>query len=67
MITKKMLENKLKLWDIQGFSQFLEDLAAYKTDKSLLQFADVLKKLYKAKLEEINDKENKFKQTKLKL
>lgn len=56
---KERAEAKLKLWDTPGFSQFLHDLAVYMDNSTLITFSEVLRKQYKAKLEE---EKTKFKQ-----
>lgn len=66
-IERDRLEVKLKLWETQGFSQFLQDLAFYKTDPEITRYADELKKLYQLRIKEIDDEGSKFKQTKLEL
>lgn len=64
---EQRLTNKLALWDIPGFSQFVEDLAETigpLTD--IRRQVEVLRKLYTAKLEDMKPV-SKFKQTKLPL
>lgn len=61
------LKNKLALWDTQGFSQFVADLALYKDDSSIQFHTETLKRLYKSRLDEITEEESKFKQGKLEL
>lgn len=60
------LRNKLALWDVPGFNQFIADLACYIDIIDVQVQVDVLKKLYKTRLEEMQPKP-KFKQTKLPL
>lgn len=62
------LENKLKLWDTPGFSQFLEDLQQVMGyNSTLLKATQLLKREYKERLKEVEEKKNKFKQGKLPL
>lgn len=64
-VKKERIEAKLKLWDTQGFSQFLEDLIQYCDIIDLRSSIKAIKKGYEADLMEINNKNSKFKQTKL--
>jgi len=62
---KYKLENKLKLWDTPGFLDFLDDLREQIRECNIGGSYIVLKRLYKAELEKINEKESKYKQGKL--
>lgn len=64
---KHRLENKLRLFDTPGFSQFVGDLGIYLGNRDIHRFADVLKKLYTKQLKEIEEKDSKFKQGELEL
>lgn len=62
------LETRLKLWETPGFSGFLQDLIDY-TEPScpLRNNIDAVKRIYQVHLQELKDKEGKFKQGKLEL
>lgn len=66
-VEKERIEAKLKLWDTPGFSQFLQDLALFKTDPDIEGFSNNLKTMYSLRLKELEEEGNKFKQTKLDL
>lgn len=66
-LEKERIEAKLKLWDTPGFSQFLEDFAVYLDLLDLSLGAQVLKRSYLSRLQEIKEAESKFKQGKLDL
>jgi hypothetical protein len=60
------LEAKLRLWDTPGFSQFVNDLSGM-TPWGCTKEADRLKLMYLRQLEDLKEKESKFKQGKLDL
>lgn len=65
---RHILENKLRLWETPGFSQFLNDLNAYiGIEADVVGNSKTLKRLYENKLKELDEKDNKFKQTELDL
>lgn len=66
-LEKERIEAKLKLWDTPGFNQFLNDFATYLDLFDLPLGAQVLKRSYLGRLEEIKEAESKFKQGKLDL
>jgi len=65
-IEKERIEAKLKLWETPGFSQFVADLDPFMPFGCIFQVHN-LKKIYQKKLQEIEEKESKFKQGKLEL
>ncbi len=65
---KERLLAKLKFWETPGFAQFIDDLDRYKGKVfNILGSVEALKRIYKSKIKEIEDRENKFKQGKLPL
>lgn len=58
------LQNKLALWEVPGFSQFIADLARQIDIVDVQTQVDALKNTYKRRLEEMQPK-SKFSQPKL--
>lgn len=66
-VEKERLEAKLRLWETPGFSQFLEDLKYQLDNPIVLEATLVIKLMYQHDLQELKEKETKFKQGKLDL
>lgn len=63
-IHEERLKQKLALWDIPGFFNFINDLQAIMSETDIMSQVQGLKRKYKEELKEIQPK-GKFKQGRL--